>query len=128
MTEINITPFTDVILVLLIIFMATTPLISQKHIEVKLPQSSSKETVEDTKQATITITSEGVVYLDSKIFTVGALKKEISGRVKKNPELQVILAADQGCRFRDVVKIIDILKELQVRSLNIATRSTEQGK
>ena len=122
MTEINITPFTDVILVLLIIFIIATPLISQNNIQVKLPQASSKDTIENTKQAYITITGEGIVYFENKIFTIKELRKRIDSLLSKDPNLKVIVAADQACRFQEVVRVIDVLKEAGVKSLNIATK------
>src|SRR3989338_9156819 len=111
MTEINITPFTDVILVLLIIFIIATPLISQNNIQIKLPQASSKDTIENTKQAYITITGEGIVYFENKIFTIKELRKRIDSLLSKDPNLKVIVAADQACRFQEVVRVIDVLKE-----------------
>ena len=123
--EINITPFTDVILVLLIIFMIATPLISQNNIEVKLPKASSKDTLTDPKPVTITITSEGIVYFENKVQTINELKQRISVLLGKDKNLQVVLAADQHCRFQEIVRVMDMLKESGVKSLNIATKSNE---
>ncbi len=127
MAEINITPFTDVILVLLIIFMVATPLISQSYIEVKLPEASSKDAIENSKLAYITITGEGVVYFENKVLTNKELKQKINALLSKNENLKVVVAADQACRFQEVVRVIDTLKELGVKSLNIATRTNEQA-
>ena len=124
--EINITPFTDVILVLLIIFMIATPLISQSNIKIKLPEASSKNAIDDPKPVYITITSEGVVYLDNKALTNKELKQKINVLLKNEPDLKVVVAADQACRFQEVVRVIDTLKESGVESLNIATRTNEQ--
>ena len=65
------------------------------------------------------------MYIENKVVTHKELKQKIASLVGKNPELKVVVAADQSCRFREVVRIIDTLKALQVKSLNIATR-TEQ--
>ena len=127
MAEINITPFTDVILVLLIIFMIATPLISQNNIEIKLPTASSKDTVDDPKQVYITITGEGVVYLQNKVITNKELKEKIRDLLVKDQDLKVIIAADQACRFQEVVRVIDTAKELGVKSLNIATRVNDKA-
>lgn len=122
MADINITPFTDVILVLLIIFMIATPLISQNSIQVKLPKASSQDVLNDTKPVYVTITGEGVVYLEDKVLNGKELKAKINYLVKKNNDLKVVLAADQACRFQEVVRVIDTLKELGVKSVNIATK------
>lgn len=126
MADINITPFTDVILVLLIIFMIATPLISQNSIQVKLPKASSQDVLNDTKPVYVTITGEGVVYIEDKAVNSKELKAKISYLVKKSSDLKVILAADQACRFQEVVRVIDTLKELGVKSVNIATRSNNK--
>jgi len=123
--EINITPFTDVILVLLIIFMVATPLLSQSTIEIKLPEASSKDTVEDPKPLYISITAEGVVYIENKVLTNKELTQKIQTMLEKDQNLKAIVAADQACRFQEVVRVIDTLKELGVKSLNIATKTNE---
>ena len=123
--EINITPFTDVILVLLVIFMITTPLISQSMLKVKLPQAKSAKPEEAARQtqADITITNEGVVYLNERLVTRKELKEEISALYNNNPELSVILRSDKLVRFKDIVNVLDPLNELGITKLNIATTS-----
>jgi biopolymer transport protein ExbD len=125
--EINITPFTDVILVLLIIFMITTPLISQSILKVKLPQAKSGKPEEATRQmqADITITNEGLVYLNDKLVTRKELKEEVSLLQNNNPELNVILRSDKLVRFKDIVNILDPLNELGITKLNIATTNEQ---
>lgn len=124
-TEINITPFTDVILVLLIIFIIATPLISQNSIEVKLPEASSLETIDSAKPVYITVTGEGIVYLEDKVVATQDLKHRIKAIVAKDRNAKVVVAADRSCRFQDVVKVIDTLQESGVKSLNIATKTNK---
>ncbi|MDD4908063.1 MAG: biopolymer transporter ExbD [Candidatus Omnitrophica bacterium] len=121
-SEINITPFTDVILVLLVIFMITTPLISQSSIKVKLPQANSGKPLEGAKHlmAYITITTEGSVYLDEKITTKQELKDKMSTMYRNNPDLAVILRSDRLVRFKDIVEVLDILSDLGITRLDIA--------
>ena len=125
MTEINIIPLTDVILVLLMIFMVATPLISQNRVEIKLPISASEEAIENSQQVYITITGEGIIYLENKILTKQELKQRMTALVKKNPDLKVIMPADKSCRFQNVIGVMDTLKEVGVKSLNIATRTDQ---
>ncbi|MFH0855413.1 MAG: biopolymer transporter ExbD [Candidatus Omnitrophota bacterium] len=123
--EINITPFTDVILVLLIIFMITTPLILQSSLKVNLPQASSAAPVNDMSPVNIAITDEGVVYLDATVVTRKELKEKIGLRRKNNPSLGVIVSSDRLVRFKDIVGVLDILNAAGVRNLNIAATTAQ---
>jgi len=121
-SEINITPFTDVILVLLIIFMITTPLISQSNLKVQLPKAKSGAKPESARQsqADITITNEGLVYLNEKLVTRKELRERMVILYKDNPGLGVILHSDRAVRFKDIVSVLDLLTELGIKNLNIA--------
>lgn len=120
--EINITPFTDVILVLLVIFMITTPLISESSLKVKLPDAKSGTPDENGKkqQTKIVVTAEGLIYLDDKLVTKSALREKISALYQDNPDLSVVLSSDRMVKFKDVVVVLDILSELGITRLNIS--------
>jgi biopolymer transport protein ExbD len=121
--EINITPFTDVILVLLIIFMITTPLILQSNIRVNLPSSATGSPTQENRQISITVTNEGLIYLDNKLTSRKSLKAEVTRIHQDNPGLEVILFSDRMVRFKDIVNLLDIFNELGIKNLNIATRT-----
>lgn len=121
--EINITPFTDVILVLLIIFMITTPLILQSNIRVSLPSASSGEPLEDTRQISVMVTNEGLIYLDNQPTSRKNLKAEVAKLHQANPDLEVILFSDRMVRFKDLVSLLDMFNELGIKNLNIATKT-----
>ena len=123
--EINITPFTDVILVLLIIFMITTPLILQSSIKVSLPEAASGKSITNARQINITVTNDNVVYLDNKLITRKELVAKIRMLRSDNPELEVILFSDRLVRFKNIVSILDDLNEIGIKNLNIAAK-TEQ--
>ena len=123
--EINITPFTDVILVLLIIFMITTPLILQSSIKVSLPEAASGRSITNARQINITVTNDNVVYLDNKLIT----RKELIAKVRMlhsdNSELEVILFSDRLVRFKNIVSILDDLNEIGIKNLNIAAKAEQ---
>jgi biopolymer transport protein ExbD len=123
--EINITPFTDVILVLLIIFMIATPLISQGAINVKvdLPEASSAKSALDKGPSFITITDEGIVYLNDEVVTREELRHRIGQRYRENPDVAVVIRSEKLVRFQDVVSVLDILNSLGIRNLDIAAAS-----
>jgi biopolymer transport protein ExbD len=129
-SEINITPLTDVILVLLVIFMITTSLISQSTIKVKLPEARSGRPLETSKkmQAFITITNEGQLYLDEKMVTKKELVEKIEIIHKENPKIGVILRSDKLVRFKDIVEILDVLTGLGITKLDIAAASAPNKK
>ena len=122
MAEINITPFTDVVLVLLVIFMVTSPLIMQAGIPVKLPKT---ETVSDVSQAglTIVLTREGKIYFNDIEVDKSRLESSLKNRLLNDPNLLVIIKADAMAYHGAVVEILDIAKTLGVKRLAIATEA-----
>jgi biopolymer transport protein ExbD len=120
-SDINITPFTDVILVLLVIFMITTPLISQSRIKVNVPEAKSGSAAEDLRQeADISITREGMVYLDGKLVTRKELRDRARAMHANNPGLNFTVHSDKNVRFQEVVAVLDPLNDIGISKINIA--------
>ena len=90
MAEINITPFTDVVLVLLIIFMITTPMLVQPGIKIKLPKANAAETDSD-KNITITINSLGEVFLENKHIDITLLKERLVAKLYNRQDMPVVV-------------------------------------
>lgn len=109
MAEINITPFTDVVLVLLIIFMITTPMLVQPGIKVKLPKAQAAET-DDDKTLTITIDSAGSVYIDNRRTDIGRLKDRLQAKLFSRPDTAVVVKGDKEVKYDTVIKVIDAAK------------------
>jgi len=128
--EINITPFTDVILVLLVIFMIATPLISQTSIKVKLPEAKSGQPIEAAKktQLYITVTKDGSVYLDKDQVTKKGLRAKIDAMRREDPDIYVIIHSDRMAPFKDVVSVLDVLNELGISKLSIGAIEEGQTK
>jgi len=126
--EINITPFTDVILVLLIIFMIATPLIVQTSIRVNLPSAKSAKNTDASGQISITVSSKSVIYMDGNLITKEQLREKVASLYKNNPSLKVVLFSDKLTRFKDIVAVLDIMNELGIRSLNIAAKTDLRGR
>ena len=110
MAEINITPFTDVVLVLLVIFMITTPLLLQPGIKLKLPEVKTAET-ETGKTINIMIDSSGAVFLNEKKTDLSELKSVVSTRLISNPDMPVIVKADKEVKYDCVIQVIDAAKQ-----------------
>jgi len=122
-TEINTAPFTDIILVLMAIFMVTTPLVMQSNIQVNLPGSSTGKPMKEARQISIMVTNEGMIYLDNKLTSKKTLKAEVAKLHQVDPGLEVILYSDKMVRFKDIVGLLDIFNELNIKNLNIATKT-----
>lgn len=109
-SDINITPFTDVVLVLLIIFMIATPVLLQPGIKVDLPKARAAESNTE-KNLTITIGSGGEIFLDDQRTEVSRLRYEIATKLTANPGMAVIVKGDKDVKYDLVVKVIDAAKQ-----------------
>jgi biopolymer transport protein TolR len=114
MAEINITPFTDVVLVLLIIFMIATPFIYQSSMNVQLPQASKSE--ETTRDMIVTINSRGELFLDNTKMDLNTLKTKLSAAVRSKPNASVIINGDRNVRYDSVIQVMDVLTRAGVKN------------
>jgi biopolymer transport protein ExbD len=108
-SEINVTPFVDVVLVLLVIFMVTAPMLVREQMNVNLPKASSGEKTA-AKSVSIVIDKAGTVLLMEKPVAMESLGEEIKKLLAESPEAQAVISADEESRHGDVVKVMDILK------------------
>lgn len=109
-SEINVTPFVDVVLVLLVIFMVTAPMLVREQMSVNLPKAQSGE--KSTAQAiTIMITKDGAVAIMDKPVAMDQIEGAIKAMVASNPNAQAIISADQDSKHGDVVKVMDLVKK-----------------
>jgi len=114
MSEINITPFTDVVLVLLIIFMIATPVLLQPGIKVDLPKARAAESNTD-QNLTITIGDTGEIYLNDQRTEIDRLRYEIATRLANKPDMPVIVKGDKNVKYEWVVRVIDAAKQSGAR-------------
>ncbi len=108
-SEINVTPFVDVVLVLLVIFMVTAPMLVREQMNVNLPKASSGEK-SAAKSVSIVIDKAGMVLLMEKPVPMELLGDEIKKLLAESPDAQAVISADEESRHGDVVKVMDILK------------------
>jgi biopolymer transport protein ExbD len=116
---INITPFTDVVLVLLIIFMIATPLLIRSEIKVNLPRTSSAEAAPQ-KTLVITIDTAGSVYVEGVRVTLADLKGSLTAALSKRPDAPVIIMGDRDVRYDLVVRVLEIARSSGVNRLSLA--------
>ncbi len=119
-SEINITPFTDVILVVLIIFMITSPFLITGALKVKLPQSSSAETTIN-NNIEVYLNNKNQIYLNDKIVDITQLPTELQTEFIQKGNRDVIVKADKDAVYGNVVQLLDALKNAGATKLLMAT-------
>ena len=128
MSEMNVVPYIDVMLVLLVIFMVASPYI-EKGVEVNLPQQSAApmKHQDHIRQLVLTVTQKGKLYLNLGDDEKGSLvtKKELLERASKimraNPEVVVLLRADHTIEYGQVVGYMTLLQEAGIERVGLMT-------
>jgi biopolymer transport protein ExbD/biopolymer transport protein TolR len=123
LSEINITPFVDVVLVLLIIFMLTAPIL-ESGIEVDLPKTKTVKIVSEEK-VVITIDKHQDYYVGNDIVNFHQLGATVLGRLKGAGNQPVFIRCDQNVPFGAFARVVDALKQAQLTNLNIVTTPLE---
>jgi len=122
-SEINMTPFVDIILVVLIIFLATATFMVEGKIPLNLPKAETAETKEiKEKKVIITVKKDGSLYLNDKKINIRQLKNKISGLPDKTI---VVLRADKDVSFQKIVSVIDTCREQGLERYTIETTTIE---
>ena len=124
--DINITPLTDIFLVLLIIFMVTSSVMAtdgaRAGVRVNLPKGATKEIASNTKDVTVAITTDGNMVVDGKPVSADTLRKMFDDAKARDPETQVVVQADEATHHGRVVAVMELAKAAGLRRLAIATR------
>jgi biopolymer transport protein ExbD len=109
LSGINVTPFVDVALVLLVIFMVTAPIIAKDVLNLKLPKTESGDG-KAISNLGVAINKAGVILLNGQPVSEEALGVEVKRAIQADPQTQAIISADQETGYGNVVKAIDIIK------------------
>jgi biopolymer transport protein TolR len=118
LSEINMVPFIDVVLVLLIIFMITAPIL-QSGIEVDVPKTTTVKEISE-QRLVITIDKTQRVYLGDNPINIHQLGAQVKSQLKK-PQDSVYLRADESIPFGTFAKVIDTLRQSGVANISIVT-------
>ena len=125
--EINITPFVDVVLVLLVIFMVTAPAMIKESLKVNLPKTLTSDVISKTESVGIAITKEGQVLFNGKLMGPDSLQVELSKIAKESPLTNFLISADTDARHGDVVKMIDRLKKNNLNRFALQVEKIQEG-
>jgi len=109
MTSINITPLVDIFLVLLIIFMITSTILDREEIKINLPKAAHAGT-EAPKASGLVMDKDKNLFLDGVPSDSASIVAQLQNAVIKDPDHQVLIAADQDLAYREIVRLIDIVR------------------
>lgn len=119
LSEINMTPLVDVMLVLLVIFLVTAPMLNSA-IKLNLPSESASQVTEQ-KALTISVNKNGVYFIDDHAVSVSELENEMALIAKKNPKQQIHLRADVESSYGQVSKVLAISQRLGLSNIGFIT-------
>jgi biopolymer transport protein ExbD len=125
--EINITPFVDVVLVLLVIFMVTAPVMMKESLKVNLPKTLTSDISSKAESIGIAITKDGQVLFNGKLLGEESLKNELAQIANKAPETNFLISADTDTRHGDVVRMIDLLKKNNLNRFALQVEKIQEG-
>ncbi len=120
MSDINVTPLVDVMLVLLVVFIVTTPLLTQV-VKVKLPKTEQTEPTPDKHVAILAVTVSGEALLDDKPIPLPSLETELKSLQQRDPDISVQLQADKAAVFESVAKVMASAQRSGVSKLSFVT-------
>ena len=120
MSDINVTPFVDVMLVLLIIFMVTAPMMIQ-GVSVSLPEAAAKPLTADEDNLIVIIEESGQLYINDVRVTVGDLRIKLQKIIAGRTDREVYLKADKNITYGKVVKVMSEIKAAGIDKLGMVT-------
>lgn len=119
-SEINITPLVDVMLVLLVVFILTAPLLNNA-VRINLPKTAATTPATPNKSVTVSVDGENRVYIDKREVALDALEPELRTLVGADPELALSLQADEAVPYRSVAQVIAHIQRSGVSKLSVLT-------
>ena len=126
MAEINVTPFVDVMLVLLIIFMVTAPLMTT-GMQVELPRTDAPPLpVEEDSQLILSITTDGTYYINERGFTFEELRPKLIAIAEANPDQDVFLQADGQVSYEQVAQLMALCTEAGIARMGMVTQPADR--
>jgi biopolymer transport protein TolR len=120
MSEINVTPLVDVMLVLLIIFMVTAPMMTQ-GVDVNLPQTTTKSIKTQEDPLFLTINKKGEIFLEEHMVRLEDLEEKVKSIFKYRREKELLLRADRDMSYGFVIKVVAAVKRAGIDKLGMVT-------
>lgn len=122
MSEINVTPFVDVMLVLLVIFMVTAPLLTV-GVEVNLPKTKANAMAGNDEPLAITVDAEGMIFLQETPVELETLVPRLQSITGANPDARIFIRGDAGISYGRVMEVMGIINAAGYRKVGLVTAS-----
>ncbi len=126
MSQINVTPFVDVMLVLLVIFMITAPLLTV-GVEVDLPKSDAPPLPGDDEPLSVTVARDGTTYLQESEVTVDELIPKLEAITERRPDVRIFIRGDQEIAYGRVMEVMGALNRAGFNNLALVTEPSTAG-
>jgi len=126
LSEINVTPLVDVMLVLLIIFMVTAPML-QTGIDVELPETRNVKEINPEGRIVISISREGLIYYGSEAINFFSIPERLR-RDTKSPKDSIFLRADKDVKWNSIVSVIDAIRGAGFSEIKLVTKPFEESR
>ena len=120
LSEINVTPLVDVMLVLLVVFIVTAPLLTNA-IPINLPKTDSVAPVEQKDPLVVSIDDQGKVFINKDEVEAGLLEFNLQAAKAKDPEVRVQLQADNGVNYGEVAQLMASIEKAGITKLAVIT-------
>lgn len=121
MAEINVTPFVDVMLVLLIIFMVTAPMMVQ-GVDIELPKSESPPLQSEEEQLVLSLTADGKYFINETEFTFDELKVKLRAIREANPDQAIFVKADGALPYEKVIRMMSVAQAAGIGKVGLVTQ------
>ncbi len=121
MADINVTPLVDVMLVLLIVFMVTAPMITSS-VNVNLPNASAKPTPTDAKPLTISVDKQGLVYLNNTQIELPNLLAMLTQAAQATPDQSVLVRGDEGVDYGTMMQVMATISQSGLTKIHLLTK------
>ena len=124
-SQINVTPLVDVMLVLLVIFMVTAPIL-QQGVAVNLPRVRAGMLTGEDVQLVVSVAGDGATYLNDTRLTEAELVTKLQAILREQPQRQVFLRGDSTVPYGEIMKVVALVKEAGVERLGMVTEPPER--
>lgn len=122
LSEINITPLVDVMLVLLVAFIVTIPVLNNS-ISVNLPKTAPTQPTDQKKPITVSVDAAGKVYVDKEELPVTNLEADLKARHQQNPGLSLHLSSDEAVNYGTVAKVMAAIERAGITRVAVLTQA-----